>query len=418
MHILFLTHYFPPEVNAPASRTYENTKRWVKAGHKVTAITCAPNHPNGILYPGYKNLLCQWDEKDGVDIFRVKTYLSANKGFFKRTLNYISFMISATLQCYKVKNADIVVSTSPQFFCGMAGYFISRLKGTPWILEIRDLWPESIIAVGAIKKRRVIHLLENVETFLYQKADRIVCLTRAFKRHITARDVEPNKISVITNGADLQQFNPLPKNNSFREQYQLDGKFVVSYIGTHGMAHSLGTALHAADILKSQKEIQFVLVGDGAERENLLAQKEQMGLDNLLMLPQLEKQKIPEIIAASDACLVLLRKSDLFKTVIPSKMFEAFAMCRPIILGVDGESREIVENGRCGVYVEPENAAMLAQKVEELSGDKDLCEMYGASGRRLVETQYNRDQLAADYLDLLVHGKLDLTLINGELELE
>jgi hypothetical protein len=184
MHMLFLTHYFPPEVNAPASRTYENAKRWIKEGHQVTVITCTPNHPTGVVYPGYKNRLWQWDEKDGIRVLRVKTYLSANKGFAKRILNYVSYMFSAMVFCLRVGRVDIVVSTSPQFFCGLAGYFVSRIKRRPWVLEIRDLWPESIIAVGAVKSRTMIGMLQGLETWMYRKADRIVALTNAFKRHI------------------------------------------------------------------------------------------------------------------------------------------------------------------------------------------------------------------------------------------
>jgi glycosyltransferase involved in cell wall biosynthesis len=401
MNILFLSHYFPPEVNAPASRTYENAKRWVKAGHNVTVITCAPNHPNGVLYPGYKNLLWQWDKKDGIKILRVKTYLSANSGFLRRILNYISFMISAILQCHRAKKVDVVISTSPQFFCGMAGYFVSRLKWKPWVLEIRDLWPESIIAVGAIKKRWVINLLEKIETFLYLKADHIISLTEAFKRHIIGRDVDSSKITVNTNGADLQHFNPLPGNNHFRSQYKLNGHFVASYIGTHGMAHALETVIFAAEILKDRMDITFLLVGDGAERERILAEKEKRALENVIMLPQQEKGKVPEMIAASDVCMVLLRRTPVFKTVIPSKIFEALAMERPIILGVEGESAEIIRQADCGICIEPENAEQLATAVLALYQDVDYRTILGKNGRELIKRQYNRDVLAADYLDLL-----------------
>jgi len=401
MHILFLTHYFPPEVNAPASRTYENAKRWVKAGHQVTVITCFPNHPKGIIYPGYRNRLYQWDEKDGIRVLRVKTYLSANQGFLKRIFNYVSFMFSATLLCFLVKGVNIVVSTSPQFFCGLAGYFVSRLKAAPWLLEIRDLWPESIIAVGAIKNRRIIALLESIESFMYRKANGVVALTEAFKRHIGSRGVPSERITVITNGADLSQFNPLPKDNAFRKQEGLTGKFVASYVGTHGMAHGLETVLKAADLLRNRDEIVFLLVGDGAERENLIQMKDAMGLKNVILLPQQKKERMPEIIAASDACMVLLIKQELFKTVIPSKIFEDMAMERPIILGVEGESRAIIEAAGSGLCIEPENARALADAVMRLHDDKMLADRLGKNGRDYVKKFYNREALALIYLDLL-----------------
>jgi len=401
MHILFLTHYFPPEVNAPASRTHENARLWVKAGHKVTVITCAPNHPNGILYPGYGNGIRKWDEIDGIRVLRVKTFLGPNKGFIKRILNYLSFMVSATCLCPLAGDVDVVISTSPQFFCGLAGYFVSRIKRRKWILEIRDLWPESIIAVGAITNRRVIDLLEGIETFMYRKADRIVSVTDSFGRHIVARGIPPDRISVIKNGADLERFSPLPKENPFRNGLGLNGKFVTSYIGTHGMAHGLDTIFQAAERLKGEGPYVFLLVGDGAERENLLRRKEALGLENVIMLPQQKKEKMPEILAASDVSLVLLKKADVFKTVIPSKIFEAMAMERPIVLAVDGESREIVEEGGCGICIEPENVEELVGTLRRLNGDKGLAERLGRNGRRFVERHYNRDVLAGNYLDLI-----------------
>jgi glycosyltransferase involved in cell wall biosynthesis len=401
MHILFLTHYFPPEVNAPASRTYENTKRWVRAGHKVTVITCAPNHPNGIIYPGYRNKWRQWDEKDGVRVLRVKTWLSANKGVANRSLNYFSYLLSAVAFCRLVKNVDLVVSTSPQFFCGLSGYFVSRRHACPWVVEVRDLWPESIHAVGAVSGRGVIGLLERIELFLYRKPDHIVALTPAFKRHMVKKGIAPEKIDIVTNGADLEQYNPLPKMNGFRARHKLNGKFIASYVGTHGMAHALGTVLQAAKLLDDQPKIQFLLVGDGAERENLLKQKEEMGLKNVLMLPQQSKDLVPEILAASDACMVLLRRTELFKTVIPSKIFEAMAMERPIILGVDGESRKIVEESGSGVFIAPESDAQLADAVLRMSRDSASTDEMGKTGGEFVRKHFSRDTLATDYIDVL-----------------
>lgn len=402
MHILFLTHYFPPEVNAPASRTYENARRWVKEGHKVTVITCVPNHPKGVIYPGYRNALFQWDEKDGIRVLRVITYLTANEGFLKRTINYVSYMISATLFSALVKKVDLVVSTSPQFFCGMAGLFVSRLKRRPWVLEIRDLWPESIISVGAIKQRSIIGVLEGLERLLYRKADHIISVTHAFKKHIAARGGTEERISVITNGADLDMYVPLPKENGASREFGLNGHFVVSYIGTHGMAHALGTVLKAAKLLEKEKDILFLLAGDGAEREKLLEEKEKMALSNVLMLPQQPKEKMPELLACSDVNMVLLRKDPLFLTVIPSKIFEAMAMERPIILGVDGESRAIIESGRCGIPIEPENHVELSETVLKLYRDRQYCQSLGKNGRAYVTQNYSRQSLSEVYLAVLL----------------
>jgi glycosyltransferase involved in cell wall biosynthesis len=402
MHILFLTHYFPPEVNAPASRTHENAKRWVRAGHRVTVLTCAPNHPNGIVYPGYTNRLWQWDEKDGIRILRVKTYLSANKGIKKRILNYVSYMLSAFFFCSMVRQVDLVVSTSPQFFCGLAGFLVSRLKRKPWVLEIRDLWPESIIAVGALTNRSIIRVLEAVESFIYRKADHVVAVTHAFKRHICLRGVPNSRISVITNGADLERYQPGARSNAFRTEMQLNDKFVASYVGTHGMAHGLDTVLRAGQRLQNRDDIVFLLVGDGAERRRLVEQRDKMGLDNVIMLGQQPKERMPDIIAASDACMVLLRDTALFRTVIPSKIFETMAMERPIILGVRGESQGIVEACECGICIEPENETELADAVSVLADRPEKGRALGLNGRRNVAARYNRDALAATYLQCLI----------------
>jgi glycosyltransferase involved in cell wall biosynthesis len=401
MHILFLTHYFPPEVNAPASRTYEHCKRWVSEGHKVTIVTCVPNHPGGRIYPGYRNRLFQKEDKDQIEVIRLWTYLAPNKGFLKRSINFMVFMLMAILAIPLMQKADVVISTSPQFFCGMAGFFVSRLKRIPWILEIRDLWPDSILAVGAIENKSIIKLLEYMELFAYRKADKIVALTMAFKNHMVAKGIAADKIEIITNGVDLSLFRALPRNNDLSEKLKLDGKFVVSYFGTHGMAHGLETVLKAANTLENQSSILFLLAGDGAERDRLLALRDKMKLKNVMMLSQLPKEKMPYLLAASDACMVLLIKNDLFKTVIPSKIFEAMAMRRPIILGVDGECRKIIEAANCGICIEPENSQHLAQAVLQLFSNSELSETLGNNGRNVLEEKYDRDKLAKKFLKMV-----------------
>ena len=293
MRILFLSHYFPPEVNAPASRTYEHCKQWVKDGHVVTVVTCVPNHPRGKVYDGYRNRFFQREEKDGIQVIRVWTYLTANEGFFKRTLNYVSFMMSSIMITLWLPKADVVVTTSPQFFNGLAGYFVSRLKRMPWLLEIRDLWPESILVVGAIRNGAIIRLLEWVELFAYRHADRIVPVTDAFKRYMVGKGIASVKIEVIKNGVDLCFFKEITGPNPVASELKLHGKFVVSYFGTHGMAHCLETVLYSARELNNYEDIVFLLVGDGAERQRLVTMRDEMALHNVIMLDQQPKEKMP-----------------------------------------------------------------------------------------------------------------------------
>lgn len=402
MRILFLSHYFPPEVNAPASRTYEHCKQWVQDGNEVTVVTCAPNHPRGIVYDGYRNTLFQREEKDGIQVIRVWTYVTANEGFLKRTLNYLSYMLAAVCVAPFLSNFDIVLSTSPQFFNGLAGYLVSRLKRVPWILEIRDLWPESIVAVGAITNRPVIRLLEGMELFAYRKADHLVVVTDAFKAHMMKRGIVSKKVTVIKNGVDFSLYKRPPHGSrDLSRELGLADKFVASYFGTHGMAHHLETILEAAHELREWKDIVFLLVGDGAERSRLVTMRDEMKLSNVVLLDQQPKKKMPELWSLSGVSVVLLKKSALFKTVIPSKIVESMAMERPVILGVEGESAELVLSAGGGICIEPESSKDLAIQVLKLYREPMLRQELGSSGRRYVLEHFDRRVLARRFADVM-----------------
>jgi len=400
MRILFLSHYFPPEVNAPATRTYEHCKEWVKQGHKVTVISCVPHHPMGKAYPGYRNRFYQVEEKDGIRAIKIWTYITANEGFIKRTWNYVFYMVIAILVAPFISKADIVISTSPQFFNGLAGYFVSRIKRCPWILEIRDLWPESILTVGAITNKSLIRFLEYLEMFAYRKADRIVPVTDAFKAYMLDKGIDEEKIHVITNGVNLDFYTPEEKNHALAKELGVEGKFVAAYIGTHGMAHHLETTLEAARQCNNP-DIVFLMVGDGAERERLLAMKHDLGLNNVVMVHQLPKDKMPALWSITDVSLVLLKKSDLFKSVIPSKIFESMAMQCPIILGVEGEVKGIIEQAESGICIEPESATELVQAVSKLHHDHELAAKMGENGRKYVAEHYNREMLAKSFEEMM-----------------
>lgn len=400
MKILFLSHYFPPEVNAPATRTFEHCKQWVKMGHEVTVVSCVPHHPMGKAYPGYKNKLVHVEYKDGIKAIKVLTYITANEGFLKRTLNYVFYMFMVILMAPFLSKADVVISTSPQFFNGLAGYFVARLKRAKWILEIRDLWPESILAVGAIKNQHIISALEGIERFVYRKADYIVSVTNAFKKHIVERGGHNDNVYVIRNGVDLGFFAHLPSDQSYAKSLGVEGKFVASYVGTHGMAHGLDTIIEAAELLRDREDIVLLMAGDGAERERLQQAVEDRQLKNVKMLGQLPKEDMPKLWSISGASLVLLRKLDLFLTVIPSKIFESMAMKKPIIMGVQGESREIIEQAGSGLCIEPENAQELADSVKELADSEALCQQLGESGYEHVKAHFDRSVLAQQFEEL------------------
>lgn len=405
MRILFLSHYFPPEVNAPASRTFEHCKEWVRAGHRVTVVTCAPNHPRGVVYEGYRNRLWQREEREGIEIVRLWTYVTANEGFLKRTLSYVSFMLACMFAAPFLPRADVLITTSPQFFNGLAGYPVRLLKRIPWVLEIRDLWPESILTVGAIKNKFIIRCLSALESFAYRQADHIVPVTESFRRYMLDKGLPARKITVIRNGVDLKFFvggaDAHAETQALRAKLGLEGKFVASYVGTHGMAHKLETVLEAAEKVRHRPEIVFLLVGDGAERRKLMQLREARGLTNVILLEQQPKEMMPQLWAISDVSLVLLKKSPLFTTVIPSKIFESMAMRKPLVLGVEGETKEIVEAAQAGIAIEPENAAELAAAVVRLFEDPARARELGGNGRRYVAAHFDRTVLAQRFLSVL-----------------
>ena len=401
MRILFFSHYYTPEVNAPASRTSDHCRAWAAQGHDVTVVTCAPNHPHGKIYPGYRNRFYQSEMIDGVRVIRVWTLLAANEGFARRILNYVSYLASVVLVLPFLPRADVIVSTSPQFFCGLAGGFARLFKRAPWVLEIRDLWPESIVAVGAMKKGLAIRFLEGLEGFAYRQADAIVSVTRSFVPHIAERCGKPEKIAVLINGADLSAYVRSDNGTSVRRDLGLEGKFVGAYVGTHGLAHGLSTILDAAELLKHDPRFAFLMVGDGAERERLQAERAARGLDNVQILGQRPKADMPGFWSATDASLILLKRSDTFKKVLPSKMAEAMAMQCPIILGVEGEAKTLLEEAGAGIPIAPEDARELADAMLRLADNPALAAGYGKAGRAFADVNFDRARVAARYLDLL-----------------
>lgn len=403
MHILFLTDNFPPEVNAPASRTFEHCREWVRAGHRVTVITGFPNFPQGRVYPGYRNQLWQREQMEGISVIRVWTYITANEGILKRTLDYLSYMFSSIIVSPLAGRCDVVVGTSPQFFTACAAYAVSGVKRAPFVFELRDLWPESIKAVGAMKDGLALRLFERLELFLYHQAAAIVSVTHSFKETLLERGVEGGKISVVTSGVDLSRFGPAPKNRELVARFGLEGKFVAGYIGTHGMAHALETILEAAELIRRRPNgdrFRFLMVGDGARKEALKAQALAHGLDSVVFLDSVAKDEVVAYWSLLDVCLVHLRKTPLFKTVIPSKIFESMAMGVPVLMGVEGESREIVLREKVGEAFEPENAAALVALIEKLASDSARYRELKAQCA-YAAAKFDRKNLAADMLGVL-----------------
>ncbi|MDX2369982.1 MAG: glycosyltransferase family 4 protein [Colwellia sp.] len=402
MHILFITDNFPPEGNAPATRTYEHAIEWVKAGHKVTVITCAPNFPEGKVFDGYKNAFYNRSVMDGIDVVRVKTFISSNEGFILRILDFVSFMFSSFFAGLFQRKVDVVVATSPQFFTAISGWALSAVKRNKFVFELRDIWPASITAVGAMKDSSVIKLLEKLEMFLYHRADAIVSVTYSFKKELIERGVDGEKISVVLNGVDLSKYQPAQcKNIAFVKEYQLDEKFVVGYVGTHGMAHALEHVIDAAEYLKSHENILFIFAGGGAAKDKLVELVKQKQLTNVIFIPRQPKNNMPALWSLCDVSLISLRDAALFKTVIPSKIFESMGMGLPILAAIpQGEASDIIESANAGVICSPENGKALAEEIIKLVSSKGLMEDFKASSLAAA-TQFDRKKLAKLMLDNL-----------------
>ncbi len=395
MKILYISQYFPPEIGAPSVRVYELARHWVRMGHQVKVLTAFPNHPTGIIPEEYRGEIFRREFIDGIEVIRTWVFAAPNKGFTKRILNYLSFPISAILMGSPMIGAcDVVIATSPQFFVAAAGFIVGRFKKKPYIFEVRDLWPDSIMAVGAMKNELVLGLLSSIEHFLYKRAAGIVGVAESVREVIASRAGRHPKIAIIPNGVDADFFAATEADNPPEDE------FLVSYIGTHGLAHGLETVLDAAEKLRDYS-IKFQFVGEGAEKENLVQSARRRNLQSVSFLPGQPHELIPDFYRASHVCLVPLKDREVFSLTIPSKIFEIMACQRPVILGVRGESRSVLEEARAGIAVEPENASALADAILTLYNDPPKCKIMGANGRDFVRKHYSREKLSKKYVKFL-----------------
>jgi glycosyltransferase involved in cell wall biosynthesis len=399
MKILFITDNFPPETNPPATRTMKHIKEWQKNKDvKITVITCFPNYPKGKIFEGYKNKLYQKEMIEKITVIRVWSFMAKNTGFLKRIIDHLSFAIMAFFIGIFQK-FDIIVATSPQFFTTWTAFLLSKIKRKNWIFELRDIWPESIYTLGAIKNKYVISILEKIELALYKDAKVVIPVTHSFKNNLIKRNIDPKKITVITNGVDRNIYKPLNKNLKLQNELNLNGKFVVGYFGTHGLAHGLDFIIKSSKKINSDK-IHFLFVGDGSEKNSLIRLADKYNISNISFVDSVSENKIIEYISLSDISLINLKKNDTFKSVIPSKMFNVASMQKPILLGVDGEARSILEKYSAGVFFEPENEKMFIKKLLDLKNNIDLYN-HSIQGCNKMATDYDFKDLASKMLSII-----------------
>jgi glycosyltransferase involved in cell wall biosynthesis len=400
VRIAYVSHYFVPEPAAPAARVHEFARAWVRSGHAVSVVTTFPNHPVGRTAPEYRGRLWATERLDGMRVLRCWLYAVPNRGVGKRGLDHLSFMVSAVLLGLpRLGPTDVVIASSPTLFSALSAWLLARAKRVPFVLEVRDLWPEAIVELGLMRPGSpAVRALERLARFLYAQAARVVVVTQAFADYLERRGVPRSKLAVIPNGADTRLFAPGLDAMPMRARLGLDEQFVVAYIGSHGLSHGLGAVLDAAAM---QPEVTYLLVGDGADRERLCAERERRGLRNVLMHPSVSKADVPGLYAAADVCLVPLRDVPLFSSFVPSKLWEIMAAGRPIVGAVRGEARDILERSGGALLVEPEDGAGMAAAVSMLRADPEVRAELGQAGRAFAEQHYDRDVLAARYLEVL-----------------
>ena len=406
MRILYLSQYFPPEVGATQTRAYEMARGLVQAGHQVTMLAEVPNHPSGIIPPAYRGKWFERSDLDGIDVLRVWVKASPVKSFRSRMAFYLTFMANgALIGALQARGPfDVVYATSPPLFVGGAGLALHWLKRTPFVFEVGDLWPESAVELGGLRGPRAIALPTPLDGLCYNRASRVVVVTEGIRQRLLARGQAAEKLVLIPNGANTELFQPQPALGAeFRQQHGLrSDDFVVMYAGIHGIAQGLDTVLRAAQRLRVQDNIRFVMVGEGPVKPELQQLRSDLGLDNVLMLPEQPRTSMPAVLSAADVALVPLRKVELFEHAVPSKLFDAWACGCPVLLSIDGEARRVLEAANGGLFAPPEDSPALAQAISQLAKMPDRGQSLGANGRRFTVERYSRQAQARQLEQILL----------------
>ena len=376
-------------------------------GHDVTVLTGFPNHPTGVVPEEWRSRFHQLrytEPVDGAQVVRTWLWPLPNRKAHERILNYASFCVSAALSGLDLHKPDVIIATSPQLLCALSGWWLAWWKRVPFVFEVRDLWPESLTAVGVGSEKSSLHRsLRALANFLYRQADRVVVVSPAFKDHLVRYCMVPAaKIDIVENGVETDLFRFDPPDKEARKQLKIEDRFLICYIGTMGNAHGLETLIAAAEELQTvAPNAMFLLIGEGAEKKRIVELAAARRLANLRFLGQQPREFIPAYVSAADLCLVMLKKTELFKTVIPTKMLEYMACERPVIVAVDGQARQIVEEADAGVYAEPENSKALVQAILDLAANPERRRQMGANGRSHIVNKLSREKTAWDYIEVL-----------------
>lgn len=404
MRILYLSQYFPPEVGATQTRAYEMARYMVETGHKVTVITEIPNHPSGVIPLEYRGRFFERADLDGIEVIRVWVKTSPTKNFLNRMLFYLSYMINAVLfGLFLARDRyDLIYASSPPLFVGGSALALSYLKRLPLFFEVRDLWPDFAVALGELSHPLFISLARKLEWTCYRRARAIIVVTKSYADRLTQRGVPSRKLVVIPNGANLDLFQYRPDGRQrLREELKLGDKFVAIYAGIHGIAQGLETIIEAAHQLEEQSDVHFLMVGEGPQKADLMALASDYQLHNLTWVPERPRENIPDYLSTADVALVLLRDIEEFRGVLPSKMFDAWACQRPVILSVPGEAHQLLDLSQGGLYISPDNPARLVEAIQKLKDNPQKRHLMGSSARTFTERHYSRQVQAGKLVQLI-----------------
>ncbi len=403
MRILYLSQYFPPEAGATQTRAYEMANNWVRLGHQVTMLTEFPNHPSGIIPLEYQGKFYERSSLDGIEVIRLWVKASPVKNFSNRMLFYLTYMFNAIIAGLFLARGkyQLIYASSPPLFVGGAALVLHLIKQTPLVFEVRDLWPESAIALGELTNARAISIATRLEEECYRKAIQVVVVTRGIFNRLKERGISTDKLFFVPNGAniDLFRFNPEGRDR-IRKELGVEGKFIAVYAGIHGLAQGLETLLETASQLQEITDIHILLIGDGPKKADIVSLANQLKLPNLTLLSEKARDQIPDYLSAADVALIPLRKLEIFKGALPSKIFDAWACERPVIISVDGEAREIVELINGGVFIPPEDPNRLAEAITRLKNTPDERLIMGENGRLYTHQNHSREVLAQK---LIIH---------------
>ncbi len=418
MHILIIHQAFASLDEPGGTRHYEFARLLASRGHQVTVIASPVSYITGApspLYPSpnpstsLRASIGRGDGGDGITILRAAVYEAHHKSFVHRMIAFFSFMLSSFFIGLKVKDVDLVWGTSPPIFQGVTAWLLARLKRAKFLFEVRDLWPLFAIAVGVLKNPILIRMSEWLERFLYRRADRVMVNSPGFIAHVNSVALSGERspkskgwrVDLIPNGADPSMFEPSKRGADFRRAYHLEDNFVALYAGAHGMSNDLNVLLDAAKLLADEKKIQIVLLGDGKEKPALQKRAEEMKLTNVTFVPSVPKSEMPNALAASDACIAILKPLEEYKTTYPNKVFDYLAAGRAVVLAIDGVIREVVEAAGCGLFVEPGHPSAMADAIRKLANDPEKRHAMGLSGRKYLEENFSRAAIGEKLVELL-----------------